>query len=146
MVAQLKVYRLRSAPLSQDEIDEMDLMFRGKHLLTVEQWKKFALCPDCHKHKCSACVSGPSGLTEVEQIERFHFPMTDDDSGDDDLDNGYLPRKLWDIAIQCCSCGSRNHIIDWLDEAIRVPEMYYIREVQEALLRAAKEERERNAS
>src|SRR5262245_10206752 len=87
MVAQLKVYRLRTEqePLSQDKIDEMDLMFRGKHLLTVEQWEKFALCPDCGTQKCAGCVSGPSGLTEVEQIKQFYFPMTDD--SDDSSDN-----------------------------------------------------------
>ena len=76
-------------------MDEMELMFRGKHLLTVGEWEKFALCPDCHKCKCSACVSGPSGLTEAEQIERFYLTMNDDDSQYDDPDNGYLPRKLW---------------------------------------------------
>src|SRR5262245_39453759 len=117
-------------------MDEMDLMFRGKHLLTVEQWEKFALCPDCHNRKCPACLSGPSGLTEVEQFERFHIPMMDDDSEE------YIPRKLWDVAIQCCSCGSRHHIIDWLDEAIQVPEMYHIPEVEEAMLRAGKEKQE----
>src|SRR5262249_42129248 len=122
-------------------MDEMELMWRGKHLLTLEEWQKFALCPHCHNRKCSACVSRPSDLTELEQIERFYMPITDDSEGDDP-DTGYIPRKLWDIAIQCCSCGSRHHITDWLEKAMLVPEMYYIQEVVEAMLRAAKKEQE----
>jgi hypothetical protein len=116
--------------------DEWELMDRGKGLLTVEQWEKFAFCPNCYKQKCSACVSGPSGLTEVEQIKRFYIPM---EIGDSEVE--YIPSKLWDIEIQCCSCGSRQHIVDWLEEAIQ-PEIYYVPEVEEAMLRAAKEEQE----
>jgi hypothetical protein len=118
------------------DIEEMELMFRGKQLLTVEQWEKFAFCPTCNKQKCSACVSGPSGLTEVEQFERFHITI-------DDLEDEYMPRKLWNIEIQCCSCGSRQHILDWVSEAIQ-PEIYYIPDLEEAMLRAAKEEKERS--
>jgi len=138
MAHQKVYYRLRTEqePVSQEEIDDMDLMFRGKHLLTVEQWEKFASCPACGNQKCADCVSGPSGLTEVEQFEKFHFPIEDGDSEDE-----YLPRKLWDITIQCCSCGSRHHIIDWVNEAVQ-PEIYYVPEAEEAMLRAAKEERE----
>ena len=105
------------------DIEEMELMFRGKQLLTVEQWEKFAFCPTCNKQKCSACVSGPSGLTEVEQFERFHITI-------DDLEDEYMPRKLWDIEIQCCSCGSRQHILDWVSEAIQ-PEIYYVPEAED---------------
>jgi hypothetical protein len=112
--------------------DKRELMLRGKNLLTLEQWEKFAICPDCRKPKCAACMSGLSGLTEMEQIEWLYFS---------DSEEEYIPPKLWDIAIQCCACGSRQHMVDWLEEALS-PDICCFLEAEEAMLRAAKEEQE----
>jgi hypothetical protein len=122
--------------------DEWELMDRGKSLLTVEQWEKFALCNNCLREKCVSCVSRPSGLTYDEQLERFYFSLTDDPKEGDPVDK-YIPRKLWDIEIQCCSCGSRQHITDWLREALW-PDGYDWPELHETLLRAVREEQERS--
>jgi len=118
----------------EEPMEEMELIWKGKTLLTLEQWEKFAFCPNCYKQKCSACMSGPSGLTEVEQSAQFDLAVEDDD-------DDYIPRKLWDIAIQCCACGSRQHIVDWLEEAI-MPGIYYFPEAEEAMIRAAKGQQE----
>ena len=120
--------------------NEWELILRGKELLTVEQWEKFAFCHNCLKKKCAACVSRPSGLTYEEQFQEFYFSCKNDPDDDDPVDQ-YIPRKLWDIKIECCSCGSSQHITEWLREALAAEHVDWP-ELHEALLRAAKEEQE----
>ena len=109
---------------------KMKHLERGKELLSIEQWVGFAYCRKCNHQNCKECKRRAMNLADALKF----LPE------DYEIDSGGVPPKLWNKVIRCCSCGSENHIIYWLDEALW-PELYVYPEVEKALLHASKRAR-----
>src|SRR4051812_98109 len=75
----------------------------GRRCLSVEQWARFGNCSDCAHQKCPTCT-----IEAIDCADLCHFIPGDVQ----EILRGYP--KLWDKIIKCCSCLSRQHIIDWL--------------------------------
>jgi hypothetical protein len=96
--------------------------------LSIEQWEKFGYCPDCNHQNCNQCE-----CRTIEINDAFNFLPRD-------FEFDIFPRKLWYAVIRCCLCGSERHIFDWLEETFW-PELYYLPEVEKAVLRALRRAR-----
>jgi len=109
-----------------------DMLAKGKRLLTVEQWEEFAYCPDCNHRKCSHCIRETIAIAD---ISHFLHGMHGENLA---LFCEDYPPQLHDQVIRCSFCGSRRHIIYWIDASFW-PELYDIPEIEQAILKVARD-------
>ncbi len=110
----------------------LEMLAKGKRLMTAEQWEEFAYCLHCGHKKCLLCVR------ETIAIADIHISQFDPVQEGVDLESfleGY-PTQLHDQVIRCCACCSRGHIIDWLGLSFW-PESEDFPEIERAILRVA---------
>jgi hypothetical protein len=119
------------------EKERIEMLDKGRRLMTVEQWEEFAYCLDCNHRKCSHCIRETIAIADISQ---FIDGMEGDDLA---IFLMAYPPQLHDQVIRCSYCGSRRHITDWLKEMV-FPEMYDIPDIEQALLKAARDNENQN--
>lgn len=62
----------------------------------------YAFCPDCDHRICENCEEFSYAGEDVSQFFSEGFDIKS------------FPPEMWDRVDQCCSCGSQNHVIEWL--------------------------------
>ena len=121
--------------ITEEQKDEM--LAKGKRLMTVERWQEFAYCPDCNHRKCLHCTRETIAITDIPQfihgMEGVHLALFLED----------YPPQLHNQVIRCSFCGSRRHITEWLQVSFW-PELYDIPEIEEAILKAARDNENQN--